>query len=170
MPSVRRPVLVVTRSHAVLVLNATLVAPVTTKVRHVSTERLLGEETGLPRASVASFDNLRRVRPGVHARRSAARSPRFYALTAKVGVKELRENLASWLDRVEAGEEVVVTDRGRAKARLVPATAQATLARLASEGAVTLPTRSKRRKLPPPIPVEGSPVTDIILRDRGVEP
>lgn len=88
-----------------------------------------------------------------------------------VGVKELRENLASWLDRVESGEVVVVvTDRGRPKARLTRADAQTTLERLAAEGAVDLPTRSTRRKLPPPIPVEGSPVTDIILRDRGVEP
>jgi prevent-host-death family protein len=88
----------------------------------------------------------------------------------KVGVKELRENLASWLDRVEAGEVVVlVTDRGRPKARLTRADTQTTLERLAAEGAVDLPTRPKR-PLPPPIPVEGSPVTDIILRDRGVEP
>ncbi len=91
-------------------------------------------------------------------------------MVVRVGVKEFRENLASYLDRVEAGEEIVVTDRGNAKARLVPAGIHATLARLAAEGAATLPKRSKRRTLPPPIPVEGSPVTDIILRDRGVEP
>jgi mRNA interferase MazF len=61
----RRPVLVVTRSHVVPVLNAILVAPITTRIRHVSTELPLGEETGLLRPSVASFDNLQRVRPGV---------------------------------------------------------------------------------------------------------
>jgi prevent-host-death family protein len=87
-----------------------------------------------------------------------------------VGVKELRENLASWLDRVEAGEVVVVvTDRGKPKARLTRADTQTTLERLAAEGAITLPTKRKR-SLPPPIPVDGSHVTDIILRDRGVEP
>jgi prevent-host-death family protein len=90
-------------------------------------------------------------------------------VVVKVGVKEFRESLASWLDRVEAGEEVVVTDRGKPKARLTPASTQARLTRLAAEGAITLPTRPKRA-LPPPIPVDGSPVTDIILRDRGVEP
>lgn len=87
----------------------------------------------------------------------------------RVGVKELREHLASWLDRVEAGEEIVVTERGKEKARIVPVGIHATLARLAAEGAVTLPTRPKR-PLPPPIPIDGSPVTDIILRDRGLEP
>ena len=60
----RRPVLVVTRSHAVPVLNAILVAPVTTKVRQIATEIPLGEEAGLREPSVASFDNLQRVRPG----------------------------------------------------------------------------------------------------------
>jgi prevent-host-death family protein len=85
----------------------------------------------------------------------------------KVGVKEFRENLADWLDRVEAGEtEVLVTDRGKPKVRLVRADTQATLERLAAEGAITLPTKPKR-PLPPPIPVEGSPVTDIILEHRG---
>jgi prevent-host-death family protein len=86
----------------------------------------------------------------------------------RVGVKEFRENLADWLDRVEAGEVVVlVTDRGKPKARIVRADAQANLARLAAEGRVDLPTRPKRRQLPPPIPVDGSPVTDIILEHRG---
>jgi len=34
-------------------------------------------------------------------------------VVVKVGVRELRENLASWLDRVQAGDEVIVTERGR---------------------------------------------------------
>lgn len=89
-------------------------------------------------------------------------------MVVRIGVKELRENLSSWLDRVEAGEVVVlVTDRGKPKARIVAADFQTTLARLAAEGAVDLPKRAKRRKLPPPIPVEGSPATDIILEHRG---
>lgn len=91
-------------------------------------------------------------------------------MLVKVGVKEFRENLADWLDRVEAGEVVVlVTDRGKPKARVTRADTQATLERLAAEGVIDLPTRPKQ-PLPPPIPIEGSPVTDIILRDRGVEP
>lgn len=61
----RRPVLVVTRSPAVPVLSAILVAPVTTRIRHIATELPLGEEAGLREPSVASFDNLQRVRPGV---------------------------------------------------------------------------------------------------------
>jgi prevent-host-death family protein len=37
----------------------------------------------------------------------------------KVGVRELRNNLSRYLDRVHAGEEVIVTDHGRAVARVV---------------------------------------------------
>lgn len=68
----RRPVLVVTRSHAVPVLNAILVAPITTRIRRVSTELPLGEETGLREPSVASFDNLQRIRPAVLTERVGA--------------------------------------------------------------------------------------------------
>ncbi len=36
----------------------------------------------------------------------------------RVGVRDLRENLRSWLDRVKAGDEIIVTERGRAVAEL----------------------------------------------------
>jgi prevent-host-death family protein len=38
-----------------------------------------------------------------------------------VGVRELKSNLSKYLKRVEAGERLTVTDRGRAIAALVPA-------------------------------------------------
>lgn len=37
---------------------------------------------------------------------------------AEVGVAQLRRELKDWLDRAQAGDEVVVTDRGRPVARL----------------------------------------------------
>lgn len=40
---------------------------------------------------------------------------------AEAGVRGLRDNLSRYLDRVRAGEELTVTDRGRVVARLVPA-------------------------------------------------
>jgi prevent-host-death family protein len=42
-----------------------------------------------------------------------------------VGVRELRQNLSRYLDRVKAGESLVVTERGREIARLVPSHAVA---------------------------------------------
>jgi mRNA interferase MazF len=56
---------VVTRSEAVDVLTAVVVAPVTRTIRGIPTEIRLGPEEGLGRECVASFDNLQRVRRSV---------------------------------------------------------------------------------------------------------
>jgi prevent-host-death family protein len=37
-----------------------------------------------------------------------------------VGVRELRQDASRWLARVRAGESIVVTDRGRPVARMIP--------------------------------------------------
>jgi len=58
----RRPVLVVTRTEAIGVLTAIVVAPVTRTVRSIPTEVRLGSDEGLAVDCVASFDNLQRVR------------------------------------------------------------------------------------------------------------
>lgn len=77
-------------------------------------------------------------------------------MAVEVGVRELRNHLSDWLERAAAGEEVVVTERGRPKARLVPLTsADDVIARLVREGRARSPKRS-RGSLPPPIPIEGS--------------
>ena len=54
----RRPVLVVTRSYAIPVLNWIIVAPITRTVRGIPTEITLDERDGLRESSAASFDNL----------------------------------------------------------------------------------------------------------------
>lgn len=59
--TMRRPVLVVTRSEATEVLTGIVVAPVTRTVRGIPTEIRLGPQDGLPDECVASFDNLQRV-------------------------------------------------------------------------------------------------------------
>jgi prevent-host-death family protein len=40
--------------------------------------------------------------------------------TKTVGVRELRQNLSRYLERVKAGETLMVTERGHEVARLVP--------------------------------------------------
>ena len=42
-------------------------------------------------------------------------------MAARVGVRELRQNLSRYLDRVKAGEDLVVTEHGREVARLAAA-------------------------------------------------
>ena len=41
-------------------------------------------------------------------------------MAVEVGIKELRENLRSYLERVKSGEDVLVTERGKTIARIAP--------------------------------------------------
>lgn len=45
-------------------------------------------------------------------------------MPSRVGVRELRQNLSRHLDRVKAGEELLVTEHGREVARMIPAGSQ----------------------------------------------
>ena len=56
-----RPVVVMTRDPMGRLLNAVLVAPVTSTVRGVSTEVPVGAQDGIKRTSVANVDNLQLV-------------------------------------------------------------------------------------------------------------
>jgi mRNA interferase MazF len=58
----RRPVLVVTRTEAIPVLNRIVVTPVSRTVRGIPTEIVLDRQSGLRETSVASFDNLQPIR------------------------------------------------------------------------------------------------------------
>jgi prevent-host-death family protein len=55
----------------------------------------------------------------------------------KVGIRELRADLRTWLDRAAGGEEVVITERGAPVAKLVTIAGGAVLDRLIAAGAVT---------------------------------
>jgi prevent-host-death family protein len=67
----------------------------------------------------------------------------------RVGVRELRQNLSVYLERVIAGERLAVTDRGRPVAMLIPLSPAATLVeRLVADGRAT-PARAHIRDLPP---------------------
>lgn len=60
-----------------------------------------------------------------------------------VGVRELRQNLSIYLDRVKKGEALTVTEHGAAVAILRPLPKAATLLdRLVAEGRATAPTRA----------------------------
>ena len=73
-----------------------------------------------------------------------------------VSIKEARENLRSLLDRVAAGEEIVLLRRGKEVARLIPP-------------------RNRRRRLPSlqafrrSVAVEGRPLSDEVARGRREE-
>jgi prevent-host-death family protein len=58
---------------------------------------------------------------------------------ARVGVRELRQNLSVYLDRVKDGEILEVTEHGHSVALLtpLPRTTMSTLERLVAEGRIT---------------------------------
>ncbi len=57
-PGGRRPVLLVSRDSAYAVRDFITVAPVTTRVRRLPVEVLLGPDDGLPRTSAANLDSM----------------------------------------------------------------------------------------------------------------
>ena len=56
-----RPVLLLSRNGAYQYLSRVLAVEVTTKVRTIPQELVLGRREGMPRSCVANFDNLRAV-------------------------------------------------------------------------------------------------------------
>ena len=82
----------------------------------------------------------------------------------EVGVRELRNHLSRYLDRVRDGNELVVTDRGRAIARLVPVGGERVLDRLIGEGVVT-PARREKSRATKPIKTK-STVSDLVGEQR----
>jgi prevent-host-death family protein len=75
-----------------------------------------------------------------------------------VGVRELKASLSRYLGRVRAGQTIVVTDRGRPVARIVPVGIPEHVASLMAEGRVTwsgkpftLPARAHRLRPGPPL-------------------
>lgn len=84
-----------------------------------------------------------------------------------VGVRELRQNMSIYLDRVKLGETLSVTEYGQVVAVLapLPAAKLTTLERLVAEGRATAPTRSLR-DLPSPTPgLPGAPASEDVIAE-----
>ena len=71
---------------------------------------------------------------------------------ATVGVRELRQRASELLRRVEAGETIEVTDRGRPVAVLAPLPQAGPLEQLRAAGEV-IPAAGSLTDLPEPLPV-----------------
>jgi antitoxin (DNA-binding transcriptional repressor) of toxin-antitoxin stability system len=58
-------------------------------------------------------------------------------VTTRVGIRELKARLSHYLDRAAAGETIVVTDRGRAKAEIRALSVEARIQQGIDEGWIT---------------------------------
>lgn len=89
----------------------------------------------------------------------------------QVSVRDLKNRLSEHLRRVQRGERIVVTDRGRPIAEISAIedeelSAEERLQRLAERGEVTLPDSARFDDVRP-IAVRGRPVSETLLEDRG---
>ncbi len=92
---------------------------------------------------------------------------------ARVGVRELRQNLSVYLQRVKTGTSFEVTEHGHPVARLTPAPAPDRMPwqRLIDEGLV-VPGSGDLGELGPPPPIElgpGPSVSQVLRRMRDEE-
>lgn len=77
----------------------------------------------------------------------------YMAKRSRVGVREIRQNLSVYLDRVKAGEAIEITERGTPVAMLVPVPERATVVRrLVADGRATPPSLPWD-SLPPPVEI-----------------
>ncbi len=90
------------------------------------------------------------------------------AARGEIGVRELKAHLSACLRRVQAGERLTVTDRGRAIATLAPIDERPTpawLQRLIGEGRARWG-GGKPSGLATRIPARGKPASRMVVEDR----
>ena len=83
----------------------------------------------------------------------------------EAGVRMLRDHLSRYLDLVKEGNEVTVTDHGKAVARLVPLEQPRPLDRLIAEGLVTPGPVRKHPRGGQAISTKGT-VSDLVAEQR----
>ena len=87
------------------------------------------------------------------------------------GIKELKNNLSRYLSLVKKGEDILITERGKAIARIVQENSKSrsirqALGPLIEKGSITLPSQMIDKEIPPPIEVPGKPVSEMAREDR----
>lgn len=84
-----------------------------------------------------------------------------------VGVRDLRDHLSAYLERVKAGEVITVTDHGRPVATISRQGPSQRLLELAAQGRVTLATKPMPRfEDIPRVPYDGS-IQELMDEIRG---
>ncbi|MEX2278869.1 MAG: type II toxin-antitoxin system prevent-host-death family antitoxin [Acidimicrobiia bacterium] len=83
----------------------------------------------------------------------------------EAGIRELRNHLSKYLERVRDGEELIVTDRGTAVARVVPIDQPRSYDRLVAEGIIEPSQAEKRTRPRKRVQTDGS-VSEIVADQR----
>lgn len=89
-------------------------------------------------------------------------------MSDQVGIRALQQNASTVVQRAAAGEVIVITDRGRPVARVVPIAASP-LQQLLDEGRAR-PARTHPWELPDPLPATGgASLVDLLAEARRDE-
>jgi mRNA interferase MazF len=95
-PAGRRPVLLLSRDSAYEYLNKVLAVEITTTIRGIATEIVLGRSEGLRKRCVANFDNIRTVSRTALVKRAGALNP-----GRRLEVKRAVGYALGWVELVE---------------------------------------------------------------------
>ena len=87
------------------------------------------------------------------------------------GIKDTKNNLSRYLDRVKAGEDVVITEHGKVVARIIKEGAmkqplRAALEPLIRRGLIVPPTQDLIRNGLTPLAIPGKPISEMVIEDR----
>jgi len=87
------------------------------------------------------------------------------------GIKDVKNNLSRLLTQVKAGEEILITERGRPVARIVKEnhedmSIRAALEPLVRKGLIVLPGRSILKDRLLTVEIQGTPVSSMVIEDR----
>lgn len=87
-------------------------------------------------------------------------------VAVEVGIKELRENFRSYLERVKSGEEVLVTERGKPIARITPHSRPSKRDELIARGVLTPAKKPWDPRILDKLHQVDAPLSDLVTRDR----
>ncbi len=87
------------------------------------------------------------------------------------GIKELKNNLSRYLTLVKRGEDILITERGRAVARIIQAapknkSIREALGPLIVKGLIALPSQEIDKEIIAPVEVPGKLVSEMAIEDR----
>ncbi|MBW2429814.1 MAG: type II toxin-antitoxin system prevent-host-death family antitoxin [Deltaproteobacteria bacterium] len=87
------------------------------------------------------------------------------------GIKELKNNLSRYLSQVKKGEDILVTERGKAIARIIKEDSKdiylrEMLSPLIVKGIIKLPSQKIDRTISTPVKLPGKPVSEMVIEDR----